>query len=335
MNRACCCVVASWLVAAGCAAPTYATFPPLAATGGGTRVDCDRFSLVVPDGWQLRDRDGASLSAFESPPANGRFKLYRTLDVATAPAVEAADDDTMAASASALLRARRADAEIGETGRTRLDGRDAYWLHGRTSGGAADLVLEVLDVLLPGDDGSLVISFAIPDGQLAASRDGFFATAATLLPKSAPGSGSALGDLAWFDGNRLGVRLPPAWQRAADPGDALAVYGLAGSDARCDLTTATLATGFQLDPLVAGWLRDQAPKWAGLRQLSVERARRGGHDSLRFRGAFLADGETVVVDDTFVLAGNRMDRLLFRVPFADFPAQQAAIERAVASMRWR
>lgn len=328
-------VVALALFAAGCAAPTYATFAPLPASGEGTRVERDRFSLVVPSGWTLRERDGSLLSAFETPPANGRFRLYRTLDVATAPAVDAADDEAMAAAASTLLRAQRAGAEIAETGTTRLDGRAAYWLRGRMSGGAADWILEVLDVLVPGDDGSLVISFTIPDGQLPASRDGFFATAATLQPKSSPGTGAALGELAWFDGNRLGVRLPPAWQRAADPGEALAVYALAGSDGRCDLTTSTAAAGFQLDPLVAGWLRDQAPKWAGLRQLSVERVRRGGHDSLRFRGAFLADGETVVVDDTFVLAGNRMDRLLFRVPFADYPAQRTAIERAVASLRWR
>lgn len=335
MIRARSIVVALALFAAGCAAPTYATFPPLPATGGGTRVERDRFSLVVPDGWQLRERDGSLLSAFESPPANGRFKLYRTLDVATAPAVEPADDEAMATAAAALLRARRPGAEVAETGRTRLDGREAYWLRGRQSDGAADWIFDVFDVLVPGDAASLVVSFAIPEGQLAASREGFLATAATLLPKSSPERASEFGELAWFDGDRLGLRLPSAWRRATDPGEALAVFELAGSDARCDLTTSTATAGYQLDPLVAGWLRDQAPKWAGLRQLSVERARRGGRDSLRFRGAFLADNETIVVDDTFVLAGNRMDRLLFRVPFADYPAQQAAIERAVASLRWR
>lgn len=329
-------VVVLALGVAGCAAPYYATFAPLPATGEGTRVERDGFSLVVPAGWQLREGgDGVLLAAFEAPPANGRYQLYRRLAVASAPAVAAADDAAMAAAATALLRARRPDLEVRATGRTTVADREAWWLRGRVPGGAAGWFLETLDVLVPGDRGSLVVGFEIPEGQLDASRDGFLATAATLRTTLAAPAATAVAELAWFDRDRIGVRLPATWQRAADPGEALAVFELAGSDGRCDLTTATSAEGYQLDPLVEGYLRDQAPKWAGLRIQSVERARRSGHDSLRFRATFLADGETIVVDDTFVLVGNRMDRLLFRVPFADYAAQRMVIERAVASLQWR
>ena len=334
------CVYAGLTMLAACSTSYYAQFPPLAADVQGTRVERPQFSIVVPRDFVLREMpgDGGHLNAFEQPPDNGEHRLYRTLVVAPVAGMAEDDPERMAERAYALLAKRHEgdSLQVRQTGRARLADRDCWFLQGRIAGASAGWFFEVLEFLVPGDPQSLVVSFLIPEGQLEASRAGFVATAATLQTKLAMPKDGAAGALVWHDGDRLGLRLPAVWQRQADGEGALAVFTQA-SGARCDLSTATAKTavGFDLDNLARGYVGDQGKEWPGLRLLSLERRAIDGRTSLRVRAAFQDGDGTVVVDDTFVTDGKRIDRLLFRVPHGEYVGQRSAIERAVASLRWK
>lgn len=334
--RSLACGYAALALLAACSTSFYAQFPPLAGDGSGTRVERPTFSIVVPRGFELRGEDPGALSMFESPPDNGQYRLFRTLAVVPAAAMVEDDADLMAERAYALLaKGHEGDSlEVRETGRVRLADRDCWFLRGRIAGPSASWFFEVLEYLVPGDPQSLVVAFAMPEGQLEASRAGFAAVAATLQTKLAKPREGAAGVLTWHDSDRLGVRLPAVWQRQTDGEGALAVFTQADG-ARCDVSTATSTAGYDLEGLALGYVGDQAKKWAGLRLLSLERRAFDGRSALRVRSAFQDEDGTVVVDDTFVTDGKRLDRLLFRVPHADYVAQRAAIDRAVASLRWK
>ena len=321
---------------ASCSTSYYAQFPPLAADGQGTRIERPTFSIVVPPDFEVRGKDPEALTAVEQPPANGKHRLFRTVSVVPAASMVEDDADRMAERAYALLaKGHEGDSlEVRETGRAQLAGRDCWFLRGRIAGAAFGWFYEVLEYLVPGDPHSLVVAFAIPDGQFDSSRAGFVATAATLQTSLAMPKDGPAGALTWHDGNRLGVRLPAAWQRQADSEGALAVF-TQSDGARCDVSTATSATGYDLQQLALGYLGDKSKQWPALRLLSLERRALDGRSSLRVRAAFQDADGTVLVDDTFVTDGKRMDRLLFRVPHASYVQQRAAIDRAAGSLRWK
>lgn len=340
-------VVAFGLFAAACAAPYYAQFAPLPDAVRGARVVREAFSIVVPDGFRQRDEaESAAVRAFEEPPANGEHRLFRRLDVDLVAPMELADGEAMAQQALALLRqARIADGlEEQETGAVTLAGRDSWFLRGRVRGPSAGWRLEVLDFLVPGATHSVRVQCTIPDGQLAASRAGFLAIAATLQTTLAAPS-EAVGAQHTFDGGRLSLRLPATWTRADDEAAVAAANGTLATfvrepaGARCDLSAVTIAGAVSgaawLDQLRAGYLEDRGAEWPGLQVLAVERRQLGPRTLLRLRSAYRDGGETVVVDDSYAVEGTRVDRLLFRTTGADYRADRAGFDRAVASLRWR
>ncbi|MBZ0152850.1 MAG: hypothetical protein K8J09_15090, partial [Planctomycetes bacterium] len=127
------------LLLVACATPEFAQFSPLPATIVGHRETRPLWSLVVPDGWQVRNSDADVLHAFEAPPKNGRHLVYRTLHVATAAAVAADDDGGLGEAAQRLLIERRANDEfvVQERGTARLGGRDAWFVRGTMRGPSA------------------------------------------------------------------------------------------------------------------------------------------------------------------------------------------------------
>jgi len=324
-------------LAAGCAVPRYAQFEPLRADAPSRRVERPAFSILVPSSFSsVVERDDGTLIARETPPANGENRVYRLVDVRTAPGVDGDEAAALQSVGLAALRSLRAKDDFVESehGSATIAGRAAFFVQGACSAGAADLRFDVLDFFVPGSPKSLVVQCAIPEGQLAASRAGFVAIANSLQTHLAP-PGAAAGELRWFDDDRVGLRLRPEWQRQADDEGALAVFVHSACGARCDLVTKATDAPVDLDRVAQNWVGEKIADWPCLTVLSMQRARRGDRDVLRVRAAYRDGGETVVVDDTYAVTQDRLDRLLFRVPLFDYHAERAAIDGAAASLRWK
>lgn len=326
--------VAAALLAA-CAQPYYALFPPLPADVHGERVACARFSLLIPTEFRVAEDHAESLIATESAPANGQNRVHRRIRAVPVPAIPADDEEALATAGLATLEARYAgDAlEVSATGRSERLGRMCPWLRGTIAPSSYDLRLDLFAVLVPGEPQSLLVEFVTPAGQMSAADPGYASVLASLQTDlAAPGFG---GELLWFDGDRFGVRLGDDWQRQADAEGGLAVFTSTDGEARCDVTTATRSGGYDLDRLAHGWAGDQAAQWPDLRLASIERGTRAGRSFARFRGAFHDDQGTVFVDDIYIVRGDCLDRVLFRVPHANQERLRAGLERAVRSLRWR
>lgn len=337
MSRAMKCVALAFAsFAAACALPWYATFEPLRADATMRRVERPRFSLLVPGVGEEVARDDGGLTVRETPPANGRNRVLRTLAVDVAPGLDTDEPEAVQRAALDELRARRKRDDLAETenGAATIAGRAAFWLRGTCSARAADLRIDVLDYFVPGSPQSLVVQCAMPEGQLEASRDGFLAIVSSLQTKLDP-PGAANGTLRWFDGDRVALRLPEAWKPQPDEAGALAVFVHEPSGARCDLVTAASDGPVDLDRVAANYVAEKSGEWPRLRVLSMQRGVRDGRDVLRLCAAYQDGGDTIVVDDTFAVAAGRLDRLLFRVAAADFGAVRAAIDKAARSLRWQ
>lgn len=325
----------SLLLLVACATPEFAQFSPLPATIVGHREARPLWSLVVPDGWQVRNSDDDVLYAFEAPPKNGRHLVYRTLHVATAAAVAADDDAGLGEAAQRLLIERRTNDElvVQERGAARLAGRDAWFMRGTMRGPAAGWTFDVLDYCVPGTPVSLVISFTAPAPQLAASRAGFAAIAAT-LETSLGAPRLRGGDAQRLDGGRLTLRLPAAWQRLDDgAGNGAELARFRRGGAECNVST-RLGDA----PLLAQFAEAaaKAPNEArDFRLLSIDRSPRGGHRAVRVRSAWRGAAGTVIADDTAVLAGAHLDVVSCRVPAAEFAELAPEIDRALTSLRWQ
>lgn len=311
------------LLAAACATPEFAQFAPLPPQPQGQRVARERFSIVVPTGFALRDTaDPSALSAFEEPPANGRYRAYRTLEVVPLPALAADDADALSQVALATLRQLRAadQLEEHEHGTARLGERDAFFVRGSIRGPSAGWFFDVLDYLVPGAPQSLAVRFAAPAGQLEASRAGFTAIAATLQTDlGAPRL--AGGEATWLDGDRLAIRLPEDWLRQPAAEGVLAAFDCAVFAARCEIAS------------VPG--TDLAAVRRTPEALTTDDSPRQGRASARSCRVVQDQDGPIVTDETFVVAADHLDRITFRMPLAAYRQQRAAVERALASLRWR
>lgn len=337
MNRAAsaCAVAFGWL-ATGCATPWYGQFEPLRADSPTKRIERPEFSILVPAGFSVVERDDGTLLARETPPPNGRYRVYRILDIGFADGVATDEPDSMQSAALDRLRSLRENDRlvVADAGAMTVAGRDAFWLHGTCGAGAADLTFDVLDFFVPGSPKSIVVQCSIPEGQLAASHDGFVALVNSLQTTLGP-PGAAAGALRWFDGDRIGLRLPDGWQPVTDEAGALAVFVHEPSGARCDLVTKITDAAVDLDRVAANWVAENSAEWPVLSVLSQQRFVRDGRDVLRLRGAYRDGGDTIAVDDTYAVTRDRLDRLLFRIPLADYRSQRVAIDQVVRSLRWR
>jgi hypothetical protein len=328
-------VVTAALLLAACSSPYYAQFEAMPADGRGERVERPTFSIVVPERWQLRAGDAAALSAFEDPPANGQNRLFRTLAVTPAAAVAGDDPEQLVAASLQVLQQRHArdGLEVRETGSAELADRDCAFLRGRIDGPAAGWSLEILEYLVPGDGGSLLVAFSVPEGQMGTSQQGFAATAAT-LHTSLQAPKDPAGPMRWLDGQRFYVRLPEDWQQQEAAGF-VATFALGGSSARCEVSTVVAAAGHDLDRIARSYAQEHAAAQPDLRILAVERTQRAGHQWLRIRSAWRDQGGTAITDDVFATSGDRLDRMTFAMSCDDYRAHRALLDRSGASMRWR
>ncbi|MCA8974727.1 MAG: hypothetical protein KDC98_08390 [Planctomycetes bacterium] len=339
-------------VVAGCAAPEFARFGPMQPGGERDRVERRGFSIAVPQGFELRHGDDATaLDAFENPPDNGRYRVYRTLKVQPVAAVVAGDVGAMSAAAlAALQRFRASDGlEVLETGRAELAGREGWFLRGTIAGPAAGWRLDVLDYYVPAATTGFVVAFTGPEGQLAACREACAATAASLraaavpvatpVPEPVPGStpDPVAASLTWFDGNRIALQLPGGWLRLPQAEGLIASLRLEGGRSSCTLTHETLAGDLTLERFARDRIAEHAAKWADLRLLLIDRQSRSGRTALRVCAACrdTNGGDTIVIDDTFVVGGGSCDRLTLRCPLVEYQGNRAAIEQLVASLRWQ
>lgn len=317
------------LLATGCASnSTYAIYAPAEVGAEANRIARSDFSIVPPRGWELVSaEDSARIKLREQPPGNGRHLLFRILEVELVPAV--ADHD-----GQALLRQRHAkdDLEVRGTGVAQLAGRDSQFLVGRKRGPAADLFFEVLDYYVPGKDHGLVVSFLVPDGQLAASQSALEQTAATLRT-SLGMPGGVLGAMQWHADHQLGLRLPAEWEAQTDTQGALAMYLSLDGSARCDLLAQTFANGCDLDRLFAGYEQDRTQLWGKVAVMQTEWRRVGNLRALRFVCVYQDADGPIVCDDLFVANGNTMYNVLFRAPQGEYSTMRAAIGNSLASVQ--
>lgn len=317
------------LLATGCASnSTYAIYAPAEVGPEASRIERSDFSIVPPRGWELvSGEDTGSLKLREQPPDNGKNRLFRFLEVELAPAV--ADG-----ASQSLLRQRHAqdDLEVSNVGTTQLAGRDSQFLVGRMRGPAADLFLEVLDFYVPGKDHGVIVSFRVPDGQLAASRGALEQTAATLRTSLGMPAG-VLGAMEWLANHHFGLRLPAEWEAQADTQGALAMYLSKEGSARCDVIAQTFANACDLDRLLAGYEQDRTKLWGAVSVLRTEWRRIGNLRALRFVSVYQDADGPIVTDDLFVANGSTMYNVLFRAPLAEYAALRAAIANSFASAR--
>jgi hypothetical protein len=317
------------LLATGCASnSTYAIYAPAQAGPEASRIERSDFSIVPPLGWEVVDsEDNARLKLREQPPDNGRNRLYRILDVELAP--EASDSD-----GQNLLRQRHAkdDLEVRSAGTTQLAGRDCQFLVGRKRGPAADLFFDVLDYYVPGKNHGLIVSFLLPDGQLAASRSALEQTAST-LHTSLGMPGGVLGTMQWHADHNFGLRLPAEWEAQADTQGALAMYLSKEGSARCDVIAQTFANACDLDRLFANYEQDRTKLWGEVSVLQTEWRHVGDLRALRFVSVYQDADGPIVTDDLFVAHGNTMYNVLFRAPQAEYAALHTAIGNSLASVR--
>lgn len=334
--RARCVVLFAALAAAGCTTPKYAQFPPLPADVACQRVECGRFSLLVPTHWRAMGEATADAMYFvEDPPANGEIRAYRSVIAVARPMVAGDTPEAIAQAGLAAVRASHAKDDLHElaVGTATLAGRDCVFLRGTITPSSYDVVIETLNYFVPGDAGAIALEFRVPEGQFDAAQPGFAAIAQSLQTTIAPPRFG--GDLLWLDGDRIGMLAPDGWQRVVDPAPSLAAFTLADGEAHCDLSTATSANGFDLDRLAKGYERDKAKEWPDLRVTAIERGVRAGRVFARFRGAYRDELGTVFVDDTFFVVGDRLDRVLCRVPAAERDRALPTVDRIVGSLRWR
>lgn len=321
----------------GCAADSfYAVFPPAMPGAAAQRVTKGAVSLVGPAGWERLDEAAEpTLRWRESPPPNGQYRLYRFCSIEPAPPMAEDEPSAMATDALQVLRARHAkdDLEVRQTGTVQLGDRTATFLVGRHRGTAQGWFHEVLEYHVPGAEQSLVLAFSVPDGQLAASRAGFEQIAATLRTTLGQPQPGAAGRWVWLDDHHIGVRLPGDWEPQEDRQGALAVFIHADGSARCDVTAETLAKGVDLASLQAGYEADQSARLTDLVLTGVQQRRIGDLAAVRFQSAYRDAGDTIVCDDLFVAKGNRIYRVLFRVPEPEFAARRAAIAQILDSVR--
>ena len=324
-------------VLGGCASGSfYGVFPPAVPGAAAQRATKGPFSLVGPAGWdRLDDATEPGLRWREAPPPNGQYLLYRFCVVEPAPTMAEDEPATMTASALQVLRERHAkeDLEVRQTGTVQLGERTATFLVGRHRGNAAGFFHEVLEYHVPGAEHSLVLAFSVPDGQLEASRAGFEAIAATLRTTLGLPQPGAAGRWIWLDDHHIGVRLPGDWEPQEDRQGALGVYLHAAGSARCDVTAETLANGVDLASLQAGYETDQSARLTDLVLTGVQQRRIGNLAALRFQSAYRDAGDTIVCDDLFVAKGNRIYRVLFRVPEPEFAALRGTITQILDSVR--
>ncbi len=317
------------LLATGCASnSTYAIYAPAEVGPEASRIERSNFSIVPPRGWEVvGSEDNTRIKLREQPPDNGRHLLYRILEVELVPAV--ADND-----GQNLLRQRHAqdDLEVRGAGVTQLAGRDSQFLVGRKRGPAADLFFEVLDYYVPGKDHGLVVTFLLPDGQLAASQSALEQTAATLRT-SLGMPGGVLGAMLWHADHHLGLRLPADWEAQTDAQGALAMYLSQDGSARCDLLAQTFANGCDLDRLFAGYEQDRTQLWGEVSVLQTEWRRVGNLRALRFVCIYQDADGPIVCNDLFVANGNTMYNVLFRTPQGDYATVRAAIGNSLASVQ--
>lgn len=314
----------------------YAVFPPAAPGVEAQRATKGAFSLVGPTGWdRLDDAAEPHLRWRETPPPNGQYRLYRFCNVEVTPAMREDEPAVMMANAVQVLRERHAkdDLEVRQTGSVQLGDRMATFLVGRHRGNAADFFHEVLEYHVPGAEQSLVLAFSVPDGQLAASRRGFEQIAATLRTTLGQPQPGAAGRWIWHDDHHIGVQLPADWEAQTDRQGALAVYIHAAGSARCDVTAETLANGVDLDSLLAGYEADQSAKLTDLVLTGVKKLQIGDLAALRFQSAYRDAGDTIACEDLFVAKGNRIYRVLFRVPEPEFAGLRGAITQILDSVR--
>ncbi len=65
----------------------------------------------------------------------------------------------------------------------------------------------------------------------------------------------------------------------------------------------------------------------------MQQRRVGAFAGLRFLSAYRDAGSTIVCDDLFVAKGDRMFRVLFRVPEPEFAARRSTLERVMTTVR--
>lgn len=324
------------LLATACELPQFAQFPPLSADAPRQRIERDRFSILVPQQWRpFAETADRSLHYVEDAPANGQIRAYRSVVVREHEPVAADSPEAALAAAQAALQAAHTkdNLKVLATGRATIAGRECAMLRGTITPSSFEVVLESLSFLVPGEGSALLVEFTVPSGQFDAAEPGFTAMAKSLQTTMPPPRFG--GDLLWLDGDRIGMLAPDGWQRVDDPASAIAAFTLADGDALCELSTATSANGYDLARLAQGYVHDQAPQWADLRIVAVERGTRGGRAFVRFRGAYRDGLGTVFVDDSFFVAGTRLDRVLCRVPAAERDRALPTVDRIVGSLRWR
>lgn len=322
---------------AACSLPEIARFEPLASGAPSQRHERPLFSIAVPTSWQLRDPgEVGSFGAFEEPPPNGRYRVYRTLQVIPVPAASTGAPAQLVERGLAELRQRHArDGFVElEAGAIRLCGRECALLRGRIDGPSAGWLFEVLEFYVPGDEGSLVVAFAIPDGQLAPSRDGFVAIAQSLRTSLGAPKDPA-GELRWIDEGRVAVRLPVGWSGDAAAEGAVATFVLGESGTRCEVHAEPVADAEARARLARDHATATAGHWQGLQVLAVERSQLAGRAWLRVVAAEGTAAGTRIVDETIVVGAGSRDRVVFRMAVADYVRLRPQVERSAASLQWR
>lgn len=328
-------LLATSVLTACASSPYYAVFPPAEPGQEAQRVHRATFSIVPPAGWATpEDPSSDSLRAQEDPPPHGQYRLFRILTVDPIAAATGDEPETLVANALDSLRARHAtdDLDIHEKGTVRLCDRDCPYFVGRMRGPAEGWWFQVLEYYVPGADGSLAVSFLVPDGQLALSRKAMEATASTLRTTSPPPT-AIEGEVRWLDDHHFGLRLPGNWEAIDDLQGALAVYLQKDGGAQCDVVAETSQTGYDLDRLRQSYASDRAAELPGFTMIDTQQRRVGGRPAVRFLASYRDGDRTIVVDDTFVTQGNKLYRVQFRMPKDELPAIRRTLDQAVGSVR--
>ncbi|MBL8724923.1 MAG: hypothetical protein JNK49_12815 [Planctomycetes bacterium] len=327
-------VAGSLLLALGaCAVPKYAQFAPLPADVPTMRIERAGFSILVPQHWREFGPSGSDALHFvEDAPANGRIRAYRSLAVYPGPTVAGDDLNAwLAAGTAALCELRARDGlAVAEWGVALLAGRPSAFVRGTVAPSSEDVVLETRVYLVPTASRSLVVEFQVPEGQLAAAEPGIAAMVQSLATSLPPPPFAA--EPQWFDGGRFGVVVPDGCQVVAGAGLATLLFASGG---QCHVSTATRAAGWDLAAAARAEVAEHAAAWLDWRVVRTDRGTRQGHAMLRLQGVYRGPQGPVVVDLGLYAAGERLDRVLCEVPLSAWTEARPAVERAVASVRWR
>lgn len=327
-------VILSALLVAACEGPKYAQFEPLGNDVATQRVQRERFSMLVPTGWAQND-DAASLVVKETPPDNGRIRAYRAVSVQRVDAVAGDDRESIRRAAFAWLHERYRDEGlvVTGTGTRELAGRECMWLEGSIFRSSIDLRFDLLACLVPGRDASLWLECTTPEGQFEAARSGFAVVVDSVETDVLPPRGT--GPIEWFAGGKTGLRPDEEWTVQRDVDGCAAVLTAAGTSLRGEVRVTTSTQPFELDRLVADYATQQEAEWKELQIASIERGERDGRRFARVRAAFRSGSKVLVVDETLVPSGARLDRVRFVASRAEWAQLGPAVERAASSLRWR